>query len=72
MELDWDKPEERHKGLQVLVTQAEALRRWVDEHAAESKTEPKVEEALDVLAQVIKQDGNWISSIKTIKGTQQT
>lgn len=56
LELDWDKPEERHKGLQVLVTQAEALRRWVDEHAAESKTEPKVEEALDVLAQVIKQD----------------
>ena len=57
LDIDWDDPEQRHEALQQVLAHAEALQAWVVEHAAaDSRDEPPLSTALELLDKVIEQD----------------
>lgn len=56
LDLDWDDPQERQRGLQRLVDEAEALQRWVQSQAGDAVSKPPLEQALNDLEKVVAQD----------------
>ena len=56
LDIDWDDPEARTKGLARLVSEAESLRAWVHVQAGEKSQGPPLDAALADLARVIEQD----------------
>jgi hypothetical protein len=56
LDLDWDDPTERQRGLDRLVSEAEALQKWVLARAGEAAEKPPLDQALADLERVVGQD----------------
>jgi hypothetical protein len=56
LDIDWDDPHERRRGLQRLVDEAERLRGWTVAHAGEKAHRPPLDQALSDLDRVLDQD----------------
>lgn len=56
LDLDWDDPLERRKGLAKLVNEASRLEAWVHARAGEKAQKPPLDQALADLDRVITQD----------------
>ncbi len=56
LDLDWDDPQERRKGLERMVNEASRLRSWVEARAGDKAKQPPLDQALADLQRVIEQD----------------
>ena len=56
LDIDWDDGKQRHQAFQHLLSEAEALRHWVEQYAAQESQGPPLSEALADLNRVVEQD----------------
>ena len=56
LDIDWGDPEQKAKAVAKLVTQIEALERWIRTHVGEAANEPPMKELLDTIAQIREQN----------------
>lgn len=56
LDLDWDQPDARKRGLQTLISQVKALQCWLEEELAEALSEPPLSEQWATVQRLIDQD----------------
>jgi len=56
LDLDWDQPDARTRGLRTLISQVNALRHWLEQELAEALQEPPLSEQWATVQRIVDQD----------------
>jgi hypothetical protein len=56
LDMDWNQPDARKRGLQILISQVKALQHWLEQELAEALKEPPLSQQWETVQRLIDQD----------------